>query len=81
MKLPDEIQQLISRCEVNEHTFSNDDMSAALKFGEIMFRRVAALEKTIVEARRGFRRSRDRVEIRGELCRISIDETQYPEQE
>jgi len=32
--MPDEIVTLIRRCEVNEVCFSNDDMSAALYFGE-----------------------------------------------
>jgi len=39
-ELPDEIQQLVKRCEINEHTFDNDEMSVALKFGEMLWRRL-----------------------------------------
>lgn len=39
-EMPGEIQSLIGRCEVNENTFNNDDMSLALKFGELVWRRL-----------------------------------------
>ena len=38
--MPAEIRELIGRCEINENTFSNDDMSLALKFGELVWRRL-----------------------------------------
>ena len=38
--LPESIKQLVGRCEINEHTFSNDDMSLALKFGELLWQRL-----------------------------------------
>lgn len=41
--LPDEIQQLVGRCEINQHTFDNDDMSVALKFGEMLYRRLSRM--------------------------------------
>ena len=41
-ELPVEIAQLVGRCEVNEHTFDNDSMSVSLKFGEMLWRRVAS---------------------------------------
>ena len=41
--LPDEIKQLVGRCEINEHTFDNDEMSVALKFGEMLWRRLARM--------------------------------------
>jgi len=40
---PDEIRSLVGRCEINEHTFDNDDMSVALKFGEMLWRRLAKM--------------------------------------
>lgn len=39
-EMPTEIRQLIGRCEINTTTFSNDDMSLALKFGELVWRRL-----------------------------------------
>lgn len=38
-----EIQQLIGRCEINERSFDNADMSVALKFGEMMWRRLTRM--------------------------------------
>jgi hypothetical protein len=43
--MPAEIRILVGRCEINETTFSNDDfsnddMSLALKFGELVWRRL-----------------------------------------
>ena len=38
--MPAEIRSLIGRCEVGEDTFSNDDLSLALKFGELVWRRL-----------------------------------------
>ena len=38
--MPETIRQLIARCEANETSFSNDDMSLALKFGELLWRRL-----------------------------------------
>ncbi len=43
MKLPPEIMQLIGRCEINESQFDNDDMSIALKFGELLWRRLTRM--------------------------------------
>ena len=42
-ELPEEIKQLIGRCEVNEIAFDNDDMSTALKFSEMLWRRLAKM--------------------------------------
>ena len=39
-ELPEEIKQLIARCMVNEVSFDNDDMSVALKFGEMLWKRL-----------------------------------------
>lgn len=39
-ELPEQIQSLIHRCEVNELSFDNDDMSLALMFGEMLWNRV-----------------------------------------
>lgn len=39
-EMPAEIRSLIGRCEINEATFSNDEMSLALKFGELVWRRL-----------------------------------------
>ncbi len=41
--LPDEIKLLVGRFEINEHTFGNDDISLALKFGEMLWRRLAKM--------------------------------------
>lgn len=41
--LPDAIRRLVGRCEINEHTFDNDDMSVSLKFGEMLWRRLARM--------------------------------------
>lgn len=41
--LPMEIVELIERCEINEHSFSNEDMSVALKFGESLWKRLAKM--------------------------------------
>lgn len=40
MDKPASITQLVGRCEVGEESFSNDDMSVALKFGELLWRRL-----------------------------------------
>ena len=37
---PETIRQLIARCVANETSFDNDDMSLALKFGELLWRRL-----------------------------------------
>ena len=39
-ELPPEIKSLIGRCEINERSFTNDDLSLALKFGEMVWRRL-----------------------------------------
>lgn len=41
--LPDEIKKLVGRCEINEHTFDSDEMYVALKFGEMLWRRLARM--------------------------------------
>lgn len=41
--LPELIKQLVGRCEINETSFSNDDMSIALKFGELLWRRLTRM--------------------------------------
>jgi hypothetical protein len=41
--MPQEIVSLVRRCEVNEHRFSNEDVSVALKFGEMLWRRLARM--------------------------------------
>ena len=41
--LPEEFAQLVGRCEINEITFTNDEMSLALKFGQMLFRRLTRL--------------------------------------
>lgn len=39
-EMPPEVKALVGRREINEHTFGNDDMSLALKFGELVWRRL-----------------------------------------
>jgi hypothetical protein len=41
--LPDAIAKLIGRCEINELTFNNDEMSTSLVFGEKLWRRLARM--------------------------------------
>lgn len=41
--MPAKIRSLVGRCEINEISFSNDDMSLALKFGELVWRRLLRL--------------------------------------
>jgi hypothetical protein len=41
--LPEEFAQLVGRCEINESTFTNDEMSVALKFGQMLFRRLTRM--------------------------------------
>lgn len=43
VEFPPELSELVARCQINEHTFDNDDMSSALYFLEKLFRRVARL--------------------------------------
>lgn len=38
--IPEPIHVLIGRCEIGEKAFDNDDMSMALKFGELVWRRL-----------------------------------------
>lgn len=41
--LPLELSQLVGRCEINESVFTNDEMSVALKFGQMLFRRLTRM--------------------------------------
>ena len=41
--LPDEIKQMVERCEANEMLFDNEDVSIALKFGAMLWRRLAKM--------------------------------------
>ena len=41
-ELPDEIKQLVGRCEIRE-SFDNDDMSLALKYAELLHKRFVRL--------------------------------------
>lgn len=41
--LPENIKQLIQRCVINERSFDNDDMSIALHFAEMLWRRLAKM--------------------------------------
>lgn len=40
MDLPDKIKALVGRCEINESSFDNSDMSLALVFAEKLWRRL-----------------------------------------
>lgn len=42
-ELPQAISQLVGRCEMNEVSFTNHEMSVALKFGQMLFRRLTRL--------------------------------------
>ena len=42
-EFPQAITQLIARCEANETAFDNDDMSLALKFGQLLWTRLERL--------------------------------------
>lgn len=44
-EIPDEISRLIHRCESGESSFDNDDMSAALMFGTLLWRRLTRLSE------------------------------------
>ena len=41
--LPEEFAQLVGRCEISETAFTNDEMSVALKLGQMLFRRLTRL--------------------------------------
>lgn len=43
LDLPQSIVRLIRRCEVNELAFTNEEMSLALMFGELLWRRLEKL--------------------------------------
>lgn len=43
LTLPPEIAILVERCKVDEAAFDNADMSLALKFGELLWRRLARM--------------------------------------
>ena len=43
IEIPENIKYLIGRCEIGEVSFSNDDMSAALKFAEMLWRRLGKM--------------------------------------
>ena len=42
-EMPEEIRSLVGSCEIGEKNFSNDDMSVALKFGELIWRRLTRM--------------------------------------
>lgn len=42
-EMPHDIQSLSGRCEIGEVRFDNDDMSLALKFAELLWRRLRRL--------------------------------------
>jgi hypothetical protein len=42
-EMPQKIRSLIGSCEIGEKRFSNDDMSVALKFGELLWRRLTRM--------------------------------------
>lgn len=41
--IPDSIKVLVGRCEIGETSFDNADMSLALKFGEMLWRRLCRM--------------------------------------
>ena len=41
--LPTDITTLVGRCEIGETKFDNDDMSQALKFGEMLWNRLCKM--------------------------------------
>lgn len=41
--IPEAIKNLVQRCEVNEVSFKNDDMSVALAFGQTLWCRIVRL--------------------------------------
>jgi hypothetical protein len=41
--LPTDITSLVGRCEIGEKKFDNDDMSQALKFGELLWKRLCRM--------------------------------------
>lgn len=41
--LPTDITTLVGRCQIGETKFDNDDMSQALKFGELLWRRLCRM--------------------------------------
>ena len=45
IEMPEQIRTLIKRCEINETSFSNDDMSDALKFAEMLWRRLSQMAR------------------------------------
>lgn len=42
-ELPQEIKSLVGSCEIGEKSFSNDEMSAALKFGQLLWCRLTRM--------------------------------------
>jgi len=42
-ELPQAFSWLVNRCEINELSFMNEEMSVALKFGQMLFRRLTRL--------------------------------------
>lgn len=42
-ELPDSIRELVARCEINEVSFTNDEMSTALAHGQLLHDRIVEL--------------------------------------
>ena len=73
MEKPSEIRTLVERCQANEHTFDNDDMSVALKFGELLWQRLGKMadhyEKMSYQFVEG--------DIRGPMMRHAADDMRH----
>jgi len=42
-ELPEQIKTIVGRCEIGVISFSNDEMSVALKFGQLLHRRLTRM--------------------------------------
>ena len=73
IELPPEIMQLIGRCEINESQFDNDDMSIALKFGEMLWRRLTRMAEHYEKQSGNFMPE----DIRGPMMAQAAKDMQY----
>lgn len=66
--MPQEIRTLIGRCEVGE-SFNNNDMSLALKFGELLWQRLLRLAEHYERQAELFMPSDSRVPITKQVAK------------
>ncbi len=54
------------------------NLTTVVGAGRVLSHRVSELERVIVKARREFRNGGDPLSARAWLCRVDVDEDQYP---